>query len=129
MEIVISDPWYSSDAAETRSGWIMKIAYHLVYHLTIGCLIDRALNNIRIRFFLGFSLKKQWVKTKHQMKTLNPIYIWHQTWHCLRKCQCWIFILHCLMKRGGVESVFPFVKGENSERVQDMNQKLIKPRV
>lgn len=40
-----------------------------------------------------------------------------------------IFILHCLMKQDDVESVFPFVKGENSERVQDMNQKLIKPRV
>lgn len=33
------------------------------------------------------------------------------------------------MKQDDVESVFPFVKGENSERVQDMNQKLIKPRV
>ena len=33
------------------------------------------------------------------------------------------------MKQDDVESVFPFVKAENSERVQDMNQKLIKPRV
>lgn len=33
------------------------------------------------------------------------------------------------MKQDDDESVFPFVKGENSERVQDMNQKLIKPRV
>ena len=59
-----------------------------------------------------------WVKMQHQMEVLNPSYI-APTMTALTKMtkrqKFWIFILHCLMKRDGVDRMFPFVKRDISK--------------
>ena len=56
------------------------------------------------------SVKRRW-ELKHNTKWKSWIqFIWHLTWQCLQKWQFWIFILHCLMKRDGVNRMFPFAK-------------------
>ena len=42
------------------------------------------------------------------MEVLNPIYM-------TKRQRFWIFILHCLMKRDGVDKMFPFAKWDISE--------------
>ena len=63
--------------------------------------------------FSVFNQKKIWVKIQHQMEVLNPIYMTPNitTLTKMTKRQIfWIFILHCLMKRDGVDRMFPFAK-------------------
>ena len=59
-----------------------------------------------------------WVKMQHQMEVMNPSYI-ATTMTALTKMtkrqKFWIFILHCLMKRDGVDRMFPFTKRDTSE--------------
>ena len=51
---------------------------------------------------------------QHQMEVLNPIYLTALTKMTKRKKLC-IFILHSLMKRDGVNRMFPFAKRDISE--------------
>ena len=59
-----------------------------------------------------------WVKIQHQMEVLNPIYmapnITALTKMTKRQKFC-RFILHCLMKRDGVDRMFQFAKRDISE--------------
>ena len=59
-----------------------------------------------------------WGKMQHQMEVMNPSYI-ATTMTALTKMtkiqKFWIFILHCLMKRDGVDRMFPFTKRDTSE--------------
>ena len=59
----------------------------------------------RVSIFPLFSQKKKCVKIQHQMEVLNPIYM-APNMTVLTKT----FILHCVMKRDGVNRMFPFAK-------------------
>ena len=62
---------------------------------------------------------KMWVKIHHQMEVLNPIHM-TLTWQAVltkitKRQKLRIFILHCIMKRDGVDGMFPFAKKDISE--------------
>ena len=63
-----------------------------------------------------------WVKIQRQMdkviKVLNPINMapnMTALTKMTKRQKFWIFILHCLMKRDGVDRMFPFAKRDISE--------------
>ena len=56
------------------------------------------------------------------MEVLNPIYM-------TKRQRFWIFILHCLMKRDGVDKMFPFAKWDISEWSSRYEPKNNKPGV
>ena len=75
-------------------------------------------------FFSAFNQKKMWVKIQRQMdkviKVLNPINMAPKMTaltKMTKKQKFWIFILHCLMKSDGAETLV--------NEVQDMSQKII----
>ena len=58
-----------------------------------------------------------WVKIQHQMEVLNPIYLTPNMTaltKMTKRQKLWIFILGSLMKRGGVDRMFPFAKRDIS---------------
>ena len=59
----------------------------------------------------GFSFVFLWVEIQHQMEVLNPVYMAPNKDD--KKTKVWIFILHCLMKRDGVDKMFPFEKQDS----------------
>ena len=59
-----------------------------------------------------------WVKIQHQIEVLNPIYLTPDMTaltKMTKRQKLWIFILHSLMKRDGVDRMFPFAKRDISE--------------
>ena len=59
-----------------------------------------------------------WVKIQHQMEVLKPIYMapnMTALTKMTKRQKFWIFILHCLKKRDGIDSMFPFAKRDISE--------------
>ena len=61
---------------------------------------------------------KRWVKMQHQMEVLNRIYMapnMTPLTKMTKRQKSWILILHCLMKRDGVDRMFPFAKQDISE--------------
>ena len=55
---------------------------------------------------------------QHQMEVLNPIYMapnLTELTKMTKRQKFWIFISHCLMKRNGVDRMFPFKKRDISE--------------
>ena len=68
--------------------------------------------------FSVFNQKKMWVKIKHQMEVLNPIYMTPNIavfTKMTKRQKFWIFIFHCLMKRDGIDRMFSFAKRDISE--------------
>ena len=58
----------------------------------------------RLALFSVFNKKKLWVKIRHQMEVLNPVYVAPNMTalsEMTKRQKFWIFILHCLMKRDG----------------------------
>ena len=53
-----------------------------------------------------------WVKIKHPMEVLNPVYM---APNMTALTKFWKFILHFLMKCDGVDRMFPFAKRDISE--------------
>ena len=71
-------------------------------------------------------LTKRKCELRYNIKWKSWIqFIWHLTWQCLQKWQFWIFILHCLMKRDGVDRMFPFIKWDISEWDSGYKPKII----
>ena len=69
--------------------------------------------------FSVFNQMKMWVKIQHQMEVLNPIYMspnMTALTKVTKRQKFWVFILHCLMKRDGIDRMFPFAKQDISER-------------
>ena len=59
-----------------------------------------------------------WVKIQHQMEVLKPIYMapnMTALTKMTKRQKLWIFILHCLMKRDGVDRMLSFAKRDISE--------------
>ena len=59
-----------------------------------------------------------WVKIQCQMEVLDPINMapnMTALTKMTKRQKCWIFILHCLMKSGGDDGMFPFAKWDISE--------------
>ena len=59
-----------------------------------------------------------WFKIQHQMEVLNLIYMapsMTALTKITKRQKSWIIILHCLMKRVGVDRTFPFAKRDISE--------------
>ena len=68
--------------------------------------------------FSVFNQKKMWVNIQHQVEVLNPIYMspnMTALTKMTKRLKFWIFILHCLVKRDGVDRMFPFAKQDISE--------------
>ena len=69
-----------------------------------------------------------WVKIQHQMEVLKPIYMapnMTALTKMTKRQKFWIFNLHCIIKRDGVDRMFPFAKRDISIWVQNMSQKII----
>ena len=69
-----------------------------------------------------------WVKIQHQMEVLNPIYMapnMTALTKMTKRQKFWIFILHCLMKRDGVDRMFPLIKWDISEWDSGYEPKII----
>ena len=68
--------------------------------------------------FSVFNQKKMWVNIQYQMEALNPTYMapnMTALTKMTKRLKFWIFILHCLVKRDGVDRMFPFAKQDISE--------------
>ena len=61
----------------------------------------------------SFSFCFLWVEIELQMEVLNLNYMAPKK--MTKRQTFWIFILHCLMKREGVNKMFPFAKQDISE--------------
>ena len=66
------------------------------------------------------------VKIQHQIEVLNPVYLTPNMTaltKVTKRQKLWIFILYSLMKRDGVDRIFPFAKRDISERVSRYESK------
>ena len=68
-----------------------------------------------------------WVKIQYQMEVFNLIYIapnMTALTKIIKRQKLWIFILHCLMERDGVNGMCPFAKrdSERGSRYEPINR-------